>query len=385
MGKMRLLAASAAFLAAYAAFALIYKGVGKMTKACFILGAVCGALGAFAAGPQQGPVAVKTSKATTVEETEPYVVVARTVGAMTIKITARVVGTLWEQNGKEGDAVKKGDVLYRIEDTIYKANLKTAKAKAAELRAKLELAELEAARYTATETKGGVSRSERDRVVLARDVAKAELEAAEAQVTLCENDLSYCTILSPIDGILGICRFDAGNNVGPQVGELGDVIQTDPIDVVAAIPEQRMFWAFEKRDVKRNAHIRMLRSDGQEVPVGLKLHAIDNKVDSATGTVMVRFRCANPDGKLRPGAYVKLLMSARYDQPKLAIPLAALVFEGEKRFVYVVKDGKAEKRAISVGEQQGDRILVESGLAADESFVVAGTHKLSDGAAVKEQ
>ena len=347
--------------------------------------AVFASAGALAAGPQQGAVAVKTAKATVVEETEPYVAVARTEGSHEVKLTARVVGTLWERKGEAGQAVKKGDVLYRIEDTIYKANLKTAKAKAAELKAKLALAELEAARYTATETKGGVSKSERDKVVLARDVAKAELEAAEAQVTLCENDLSYCTIASPIDGILGRYKFDAGNNVGPQVGELRDVICTDPIDVVASIPEQRMFWAFEKRDVKKNAHLRMLRSDGREVPVALKLHAIDNKVDSSTGTVMVRFRCANPDGALRPGAYVKLLMSARYDQPKFAIPLAALVFEGEKRFVYVVKDGKAEKRTVAVGEQQGDRILVESGLTAGESFVIAGTHKLRDGCAVAER
>ena len=337
------------------------------------------------AGPQQGPVVVKTAKATVVEETEPYVAVGRTVGSQEVKLTARVVGTLWERKGEEGETVKKGDVLYRIEDTIYRANLKTAKAKAAELKAKLTLAELEAARYTATEAKGGVSKSERDRAVLARDVAKAELEAAEAQVTLCENDLSYCTITSPVDGILGRYRYDAGNNVGPQVGELRDVICADPIDVVASIPEQRMFWALEKRNVKKNAHLRMLRSDGREVPVALKLHAIDNKVDSSTGTVMVRFRCANPDGVLRPGAYVKLLMSARYDQPKLAIPVSALVFEGENRFVYVVRDGKAEKRAVTVGEQQGDRILVEGGLAADEAFVIAGTHKLRDGCAVAER
>ena len=342
------------------------------------------ALGAFAAGPQQGPVAVKTAKPGKVAETEPYVVVGRTVGSQEVRLTARVVGTLWERKGEEGEHVKKGDILYRIEDTIYKANLKDAKARAAELKAKLELAELEAERYTKTETRGGVSKSERDRAVLARDVAKAQLEAAEAQVTLCENDLSYCTIASPIDGILGRYKYDAGNNVGPQVGELRDVICADPIDITVAIPEQRMFWAFEKRDVKKNAHLRMLRSDGQEVPVELKLHAVDNKIDSATGTVMVRFRCANPDGMLRPGAYVKLLMSARYDQPKLAIPLAALVFEGENRFVYVVKDGTASKRKVTLGEQQGDSILVESGLAADEAFVVAGTHKLRDGATVKE-
>ena len=350
-----------------------------------VFGAFLVAGSAFAAGPQQGPVAVKTAKPETVGETEPYVVVARAEGSQKVALTARVVGTLWEREGEEGEAVKKGDVLYRIEDTIYKANLKTAKAKAAELKAKLALAELEAARYTKSESQGGVSKSERDRTVLARDVAKAELEAAEAQVTLCENDLSYCTIASPIDGILGRYKYDAGNNVGPQSGELRDVICADPIDVVASIPEQRMFWAFEKRNVRKNAHLRMLRSDGREVPVDLKLHAVDNKVDSSTGTVMVRFRCANPDGTLRPGAYVKLLLSARYDQPKLAIPLSALVFEGEKRFVYVVKDGKAAKRAVSVGEQQGDRILVESGLKADEVFVTAGTHKLHDGATVKEQ
>ena len=224
---------------------------------------------ALAAPPPQGPVAVKTAKATMVEETEPYVAVGRTVGSQEVKLTARVVGTLWEQYGKEGDVVKKGDVLFRIEDTIYKANLTTAKARAAKLKAKLELAELEASRYMKSESQGGVSKSERDRVVLARDVAKAELEAAEAQVALCENDLSYCTIASPIDGVLGRYAFDAGNNVGPQSGELRDVICADPIDVTVAIPEQRMFWAFEKRNVKKNAHLRMLRSDGREVPVEL--------------------------------------------------------------------------------------------------------------------
>ena len=202
-----------------------------MKTTCCAVGATCLVFGAIAASPQQGAVAVKTAKPEAVAESEPYVVVARTDGSHEVKLTARVVGTLWERKGEEGEAVKKGDVLYRIEDTIYKAYLKTAKAKAAELEAKLKLAELEAARYTKTETSGGVSKSERDRVVLARDVARAELEAAEAQVTLCENDLSYCTITSPIDGFLGRYKFDVGNNVCPQVGELRDVIQADPIDV----------------------------------------------------------------------------------------------------------------------------------------------------------
>ena len=332
-----------------------------------------------------GEVAVKTAKPEAVKESEPYVLVARTAGSHEVKLTARVVGTLWERRGEEGQAVKKGDVLYKIEDTIYKANLKTAKAKAAELKAQLDLATLEASRYMKSEISGGVSKSERDKAVLARDVAKAELEAAEAQVTLCENDLSYCTITSPVDGVLGRNAFATGNNVGPEVGVLRDVIQIDPIDVVAAIPEPRLFWAFENRDVKKNVRMRLLRSDGQECPIALKAYAIDNKVDSSTGTVRVRFRGANPNGELRPGAYVKVLLSANFDPAKLSVPMSAVVFEGEKRFVYVVADGKALKREVKLGEQLADKVIVEDGLKADEAVVVTGTHKLRDGVAGTER
>ncbi len=355
----------------------------KLMTASIVL---MGALSTFAAGPvgPQGPAAVKTAKAEVVNESEPFVAVGRLVGSHEVRISARVVGTLWERNGEEGKSVKKGDVLYRIEDTIYKANLKTAKAAEAELAAKLRLAEIEAERYSVGEAKGGVSKSERDKVILARDVARAELEAAQAKVALCENDLSYCTITSPIDGVLGKYEYDVGNNVGPESGTLRDVICNDPIDVVVAIPEPRLFWAFEKRNVRKNAHVRMLRSDGRECDVELKLHAKDNKIDSATGTMTVRFRCDNHDGSLNPGAYVKLLMTAYYDEPRLFVPLSAVVFEGDARYVYVVDGGKAAKRKVTLGEQVGDRLMVESGLSAEDSFVVAGVHKLRDGASVKE-
>ena len=108
----------------------------------------------------------------------------------------------------------------------------------------------------------------------------------------------------------------------------------------------------------------------------------DSKSDNAGNyTLTVTFK----PGANENMALVNVNNAVKLVEPKLAIPLAALVFEGEKRVVYVVKDGKAEKRPVSVGEQQGDRILVESGLAADESFVTAGTHKLRDGCAVAER
>jgi len=305
-------------------------------------------------------------------------------GSHKVELTARVTGTLWERRGEEGAFVRKGDVLYRIEDTIYKANLQTAKAKYAELKAQYEQAEIDAKRYADSETKGGVSKTDRDRAVLARDVAKAKLEAAAAEVTLCENDLSYCTIKSPIDGVLGRYAFDVGNNVAPLQGTLRDVICVDPIDVTVAVPEQIFLWAFEKMTPRTSIRRRLLRSDGKEVPIELQPYAFDNKVDSATGTVMVRFRGKNPDRAILPGGYVRIVMSERFETPKLVIPMSAVVFEGDDRFVYVIANGRAAKRKVTLGAVQGNRVIVEDGLKAEESFAPAGIHKLFDGAAVKE-
>jgi len=351
----------------------------KTTKS-FVLGVVAAA--AFSA-PAAGPIAVKVAKPEAIRESDGISIVGRVEGSHKVDLTARVIGTLWERNGEEGEFVKKGDVLYRIEDTIYKANLQTAKAQLAELAAQLAQAEIDAKRYTESESRGGVSKADRDRAVLLRNVVKAKLDAAQARVTLCENDLSYCTIASPIDGVLGCYAYDVGNNVGPQNGRLRDVVCTDPIDVVVAAPEQIIITTFENGRMKGNMRKRLLRSDGSEVSVDLEVFAIDNKVDSATGTVMVRFRGRNPERAIMPGGYVKLVLSEIYETPKIAVPMSAVVFEGEKRYVYVIANGKASKREVKLGEALGNRAIVEEGLKADEAFSSTGVHKLFDGADVK--
>jgi len=331
-----------------------------------------------------GPVAVKVAKPETITEGEGVPLVGRVEGSHNIKLSARVVGTLWECNGEEGKSVKKGDVIYRIEDTVYKANLQTAKAELAELEAKLSQAEIEAKRYTDSETKGGVSKSDRDRVVMARDVARAAREAALAKVTLCENDLSYCTIRSPVDGVLGRDSMDIGNNVSPANGTLRDVISVDPIDVTVSVPEQVLLWAFESGRSKMSTRRRLLRSDGKELGIEMEPYAFDNKVDSSTGTVLVRFRGRNPERTLMPGGYVKLVISEIFEHPKLVVPMSAVVFEGDDRFLYVVAGGKATKRKVKLGCISGNRVIVEEGLTADEKFAAVGVHKLADGVDVKE-
>lgn len=325
---------------------------------------------------------VAVAKPQRVTETEGHVFVGRVQSTQTVRLTALVTGTLVESNGAEGARVKKGDVLLRIEDTVYRANLQTAKAQLAELEARLKHAETEVARYSAGAAKGGVSQVELDRAVLNRDVTKAQIEAAKAKVTTCEDDLGHCVIKSPIDGAIGANSIDAGNNVGPGSGTLMEVFTVDPVYVDVAVPESVRLDCLDKGGERNITKISLLKANGKPHPVDFKVAAVSRMVDAATGTVKVRLRGENADGTLTPGGYVKVIAQEVFKTPRLAVPLAAVVFEGDDRYAFVVVQGKAEKRRIEVGDQSGNMMFVESGLAEGDDVVVAGVHKLTDGTAV---
>ena len=325
---------------------------------------------------------VAVAKPQRVTETDGHVFVGRVMATQTVRLTARVTGTLLESNGDEGVRVKKGDVVLRIEDTVYRANLQTAKAQLAELEARLRHAETEVARYSAGAAKGGVSQVELDRAVLNRDVIKAQIEAAKAKVTTCEDDLARCVIRSPIDGVFGVGPVDAGNEVSPASGTLKEIFAIDPIDIDVAVPEAVRLDCMDKGGEKGIEKLTLLRANGKPYPIDLKVHAVSKRVEAATGTVKVTLRGANPDGALTPGGYVKIVSREVFKTPRLAVPMAAVVFEGEDRYAYVVVEGKAVKRKVVLSDQSGDLMFVGSGLTADDDVVVAGVHKLSDGAAV---
>ena len=325
---------------------------------------------------------VAVAKPQLVTETDGHVFVGRVQATQTVRLTARVTGTLLEAKGDEGERVKKGDVVLRIEDTVYRANLQTAKAQLAELEARLRHAETEVARYSAGAAKGGVSQVELDRAVLSRDVIKAQIDAARAKVVTCEDDLAHCEIRSPIDGVYGAGPVDAGNVVGPGSGTLKEIFAIDPIDVDVAVPEAVRLDCMDKGGEKGIERLSLLRANGRPYPVDLTVHAVSKRVEAATGTVKVTLRGANPDGALTPGGYVKVVSREVFKTPRLAVPLAAVVFEGDDRYAYVVAGGKAAKRKVALNGQSGDLAFVESGLTEGDVVVVAGVHKLSDGAAV---
>ena len=348
-----------------------------------LIAAACACIAAIGFAQGRPAPVVGVEKPVEVKEGEPKSYVGMLKASERVSVTAQVAGKIWKQNFREGGRVEKGQTLFEIEDTVYKANLATAKANLKRLEAQLALAEKEVVRYKKALEKKGVSENDYDRAVNSRDVTLADIETAKARIALAENDMVYTKVLSPISGTVGETKIRVGNNVSPQTGELVSIVQSDPIDIQFALSESDFYRSFDGRTLKGNVRLEVRRADGEAVDRKISVDFVDNQVDHATDTIMVQLVADNADGMLVPGGYAKVLLTEKFEPAKIAVKVSAVMFEGEKRFVYVVGDNDvAERREIKTGVQIGDLQLVESGLSADERVVVTGIHKVIAGQAV---
>ena len=348
-----------------------------------LIAAACACIAAIGFAQGRPAPVVGVEKPVEVKEGEPKSYVGVLKASERVSVTAQVAGKIWKQNFREGGRVEKGQTLFEIEDTVYKANLATAKANLKRLEAQLALAEKEVVRYKKALEKKGVSENDYDRAVNSRDVTLADIETAKARIALAENDMVYTKVLSPISGTIGETKIRVGNNVSPQTGELVSIVQSDPIDIQFALSESDFYRSFDGRTLKGNVRLEVRRADGEAVDRKISVDFVDNQVDRTTDTIMVQLVAGNADGMLVPGGYAKVLLTEKFEPAKIAVKVSAVMFEGEKRFVYVVGEGDvAERREIKTGVQIGDLQLVESGLSADERVVVTGIHKVIAGQTV---
>ena len=348
-----------------------------------LIAAACACMAAIGFAQGRPAPVIGVEKPVEVKEGEPKSYVGVLKASERVSVTAQVAGKIWKQNFREGGRVEKGQTLFEIEDTVFKANLATAKANLKRLEAQLALAEKEVVRYKKALEKKGVSENDYDRAVNSRDVTLADIETAKARIALAENDMVYTKVLSPISGTVGETKIRVGNNVSPQTGELVSIVQSDPIDIQFALSESDFYRSFDGRTLRGNVRLEVRRADGEAVDRKISVDFVDNQVDHATDTIMVQLVADNADGMLVPGGYAKVLLTEKFEPAKIAVKVSAVMFEGEKRFVYVVGDDDvAERREIKTGVQIGDLQLVESGLSADERVVVTGIHKVIAGQAV---
>jgi membrane fusion protein, multidrug efflux system len=308
--------------------------------------------------------------------------------AASVTVKARIDGELEQVAFVEGQDVKAGQVLARIDPRTLRAQLAQAKAQRAKDEATLANARVDLKRYTALVAEEAATPQQLD----TQKALVAQLEAAvqsdDAQINFAQVQLDFTTITAPISGRVGARLVDAGNIVhAADANGLVVINQVDPIAVVFTLPEE----AFQdiNRALKASQQplvVQAFPREGRDLIGTGKLVLLNNQIDTTTGTVQLKGLFANPQHTLWPGQFVnvRLILGAR--QNALTVPAATVQRSQDGTYAYVVgADGKTvSNQPITVAQIQDGVAIVEQGLAAGQRVVVDGQYKLKPGSTIVE-
>ena len=342
-----------------------------------------------AAAPQQavsargGGAPVPVTAAAVQQQDVPILLEALgTVQALnTITVRAQVDGLLVEIAFREGQQVREGDVLARIDPRPYQAALDQAMAKKAQDEALLANARLDLQRYTALGRNEVASRQQQDTQRAQVAQYEAQVQADRAVIDSARTQLSFATIRSPIDGRVGLRLVDQGNlaRAGDATG-IVTVAQLQPVAVVFTLPQQelgRVLDALEGGPVPVQASTR-----SGTVAQGALL-ALDNSVDQQTGTIRLKASFPNEDNRLWPGAFVSVRLQVDTVPDATTVPLVAVQRGPDGPYAYVVRpDQTVEQRSLRLGVLTATEAVVRQGLQPGERVVTSGALRLTPGAAV---
>lgn len=330
-----------------------------------------------------GPVPVLVAAAASADVPVYLNAVGTTKAYNTVTLHSQVDGKLIAVNFKEGQDVKKGDILAQIDPTTFKATLDQAVAKKAQDAALLANTKVDLVRYEQLAATNAINRQQADtqRALVAQYTA--QVQSDQAAVESAQATLGYTDIRAPIDGRTGIRQVDVGNIIhASDSSGIVVITQIKPISVTFSIPQQDIQTvndAFAKGPLDADA----LRSDSNKVIESGKLAVIDNQVDSTTGTVKLKADFPNENVQLWPGQFVNVRLLVNTLKGVTVIPTGAVQRGPDGTFVYVVgADDKATMRPITVQKQDESQTVVASGLKPSEKVVTTGFARLTDGAKV---
>lgn len=301
----------------------------------------------------------------------------------TISIRAQVAGEVQDIRFKEGDFVKKDQLLLTIDPRPYEAALAQAKAALARDKATGVYNRAQAQRYKTLFDQGVASAEQLESFVSAADAADATVNADEAAIKTAELNLEYCTINSPIDGRTGTVMVKPGNLV--KVADVPIVVinQVNPIYVNFTVPQQ--YWPDIKQDVDRRA-LRVAAAIPQDSgpPVMGTLTFVDNIVDTTTGTIHLRGTFENSRNRLWPGLYVNVLLTLSQQPNATIVPAHAVVSTQTASYVYVVKsDDTVEQRTVVPNRTIENDTVIDKGVQPGEVIVTDGQINLVPGAKIE--
>lgn len=306
-----------------------------------------------------------------------------------VEVRARVEGYLQKMFFEEGTRIKKGQTLFVIDPSLYRARVEKARAQLNKAKAQEQKADRDLKRMRPLYEQNAASQLDLDNADAAYESAKAEVMVAAADLKQAEMTLGYTTVTSPADGYISERSADIGTLVGPNGKSLlATIVNSDTVRVDFAMTSLEYLRSRSRnvrlgeRDSKRqwDPYVTITMADGTVYPYRGLVDFASPQVNPTTGTFSVRAEMPNPDHILLPGEFtkVKLLMDVRKDA--IQVPAKALDIEKGGAYVYVVRpDSVVERRFVETGPEVDNNMIVERGLAAGEWIVTEGYHKLHHG------
>ena len=339
------------------------------------------------------PITVKTSKVIQQDVPIQQEWVGTLDGMINAQINAQVTGYLIKQNYKEGDLVKKNQLLYEIDPRTFEATLAQEKANLAQQQAVLTTNLLAMNRIKRLLPENAVSVLDRDNAVGAVASAQAQVLAAQAAVETAKLNLGFTKITSPISGIAGLSNAQLGDLVGPgsTSNELTQVSQVQPIRAYIGLNEKQYLHLTEREQQQGTT---------QPEPVPLQLKLANNsiyphngtfffanrQVDVNTGTIKVAVLFSNPDNVLRPGMYARIQATTDVKHDALVVPQQAIIKMQTATQLAIVNTNKTISiRTVTPGETIGSMIIIVDGVKANDEVVVEGLQKIRDGMKVNPE
>lgn len=318
--------------------------------------------------------------------------VGQAYGQLDIPIRARVDGFLEELAFNEGERVKKGQLLYKIDPQPFLAEEAAQEQRVAEAQTYLVNATNELNRYEPLVKINAVSQSDYDAALASKEAAEASLKAAEANLRLTRINLGYTVIRSPIDGLIGKTEADVGEYVGkePNPVILNTVSQIRNVRIRFFLPEtdyialarQIDMREAQKRpeDREERAEVSLMLADGTLYEEIGQIDYVDRNVDASTGSMLVQASFPNPKDILRPGMYTKVRIQLAKAENALLVPQRCVTELQGQYSVYIVDENNVvSARQVKATQRIGDLWLIEEGLSPDDQVVLTGLQKVAAG------
>ena len=344
------------------------------------------ALGACGGGgpPAFPPVGVNVAAVLKKSVTEWDEFSGRIEAIESVELRPRVAGYLAAVHFREGGEVRKGDLLFTIDDREYRAAAESARANVARADTRIELARTELARTEKLILVKAASTEELEQRQGELKQAVADRNAAAAQLRQAALNVEFTRITAPIDGRIGRAEVRPGNLVAPGTTLLGTLVSADPV-YVAFEGNERLYLKYQQsaregsrpssRDTRNPVRVGLASEDGY--PHQGEMVFVDNRLDPATGTIRARALLANKDGVFTPGLFARVQLLGSGSRDALLIHERAILTDQDRQYVYIVgTDNKAVRKDVKLGPQVEGLRVVSAGLAEGDLVVVNGTRKI---------